>query len=161
MKEKLQEYALLAEIISAIVVTLSLIFVGLQIQSNTEASEASTMQAISAVEVEILLASSASPERAAAITEIALNPSQMTDEQLMQGVYALMANFRHWENLYLQYEAGFLSEDAWETRSAVMETAISGPGGRWLLANYSEVFAGPFLEYSKEIIRKADLEDAN
>lgn len=36
MKEKLQEYALIAEIISAICIVLSLIFVGLQINQNTQ-----------------------------------------------------------------------------------------------------------------------------
>ena len=160
MKEKLQEYALLAEIISAIVVTMSLIFVGLQIQNNTHASEASTLQAISAVEVEILLASSASPERAAAISKFSQDPSQLTGEELEQGSYAMMANFRHWENLYLQYRAGFLSEEAWETRSAVMKSAITGPGGRWLIENVPQVFGGPFLEYTKEVIRTKDMEAA-
>ena len=38
MKEKLQEYALIAEIISAICIVLSLIFVGLQIDQNTKQS---------------------------------------------------------------------------------------------------------------------------
>ena len=158
MKGKLQEYALLAEIMSAVVVTLSLIFVGLQIRNNTNASEASTLQAISAIEVEILLASSASPERAAAISRFAEDPSQLASEQLEQGAYAMMANLRHWENLYLQYRAGFLSEEAWETRSAVMKSAISGPGGRWLIANLPEIFGGPFLEYAKDVIRTTDME---
>ena len=160
MKEKLKEYALLAEIISAIVVTLSLIFVGLQIQSNTHASEASTLQAISAIEVEILLASSVSPERAVVISRFAEDPSQLTGQQLEQGAYAMMANFRHWENLYLQYRAGFLSDEAWETRSPVMQGAIGGPGGRWLIENSPQIFGGPFLEYTKEVIRAADAEAA-
>ena len=38
MKEKLQEYALIAEIISAICIVLSLIFVGLEIEQSTKQS---------------------------------------------------------------------------------------------------------------------------
>jgi hypothetical protein len=38
VKEKLQEYALIAEIISAICIVLSLIFVGLEIEQNTKKS---------------------------------------------------------------------------------------------------------------------------
>ena len=42
MKEKLQEYALIAEIISAIAIVLSLIFVGLQVRQGSEATDANT-----------------------------------------------------------------------------------------------------------------------
>ena len=40
MKEKLQEYALIAEIIGGIAIIASLVFVGLQIQQNTNLSKA-------------------------------------------------------------------------------------------------------------------------
>lgn len=42
MKEKLQEYALIAEIISAIAIVLSLIFVGLQVKQGSEETAANT-----------------------------------------------------------------------------------------------------------------------
>jgi hypothetical protein len=42
MKEKLQEYALIAEIISAICIVLSLIFVGLQVRQGAEETAANT-----------------------------------------------------------------------------------------------------------------------
>lgn len=41
-KDKLQEYALLAEIISAVAIVTSLIFVGLQIQQNSEETSLNT-----------------------------------------------------------------------------------------------------------------------
>jgi hypothetical protein len=55
MKEILEEYALIAEIISAIAVIISLIFVGLQIRSNTKATQASTFHKIDALDINILL----------------------------------------------------------------------------------------------------------
>jgi hypothetical protein len=42
MKEKLQEYALIAEIISAIAIVLSLIFVGMQVRQGSEETAANT-----------------------------------------------------------------------------------------------------------------------
>ena len=45
MKEKLQEYALLAEIISAVVIVISLFFVGFQIQDGNRETRAATVQA--------------------------------------------------------------------------------------------------------------------
>jgi len=46
MKEKLQEYALLAEIFSALAIVISLIFVGIQIQQNSELSQVNAYQSI-------------------------------------------------------------------------------------------------------------------
>jgi hypothetical protein len=42
MKEKLQEYALMAEIISAVAIVISLVFVGLQIQQTSEETALNT-----------------------------------------------------------------------------------------------------------------------
>ncbi|NNC50519.1 MAG: hypothetical protein HKN51_05385, partial [Saprospiraceae bacterium] len=53
MKEILEEYALIAEIISALAVVTSLIFVGLQIRSNTKATQASTFHEIAALDIHI------------------------------------------------------------------------------------------------------------
>lgn len=156
MKAKLQEYALLAEIISAIVVTLSLVFVGFQIQRNTRASEAATLQDISAVEVEILLSISTSPERAALITNFSNDPESLKGDLLPQALYAYSANIRHWEDLYLQYKAGFISEEAWETRSAVLVTSMRSPGGRYYLKEASSNMSGPFLKYIESVINNSD-----
>ena len=44
MKEKLQEYALIAEIVGGVAIVLSLIFVGMQIRQNSEVSEVNAYQ---------------------------------------------------------------------------------------------------------------------
>jgi len=49
MKEKLQEYALIAEIISGIAIVISLVFVGIQIQQGTEETVASRGETIDVV----------------------------------------------------------------------------------------------------------------
>ena len=54
MKEKLQEYALLAEIFSAIAVVLSLIFVGLQIRQGAEETAANTAAIRSSVQLAMM-----------------------------------------------------------------------------------------------------------
>jgi hypothetical protein len=46
MARSLSDWGIVAEIVSAIVVTLSLIFVGLQIRDNTRASRAETYQGV-------------------------------------------------------------------------------------------------------------------
>ena len=49
MREKLQEYALMAEIFSALAIIASLIFVGLQINQNSATIKAQTRNALAAI----------------------------------------------------------------------------------------------------------------
>jgi hypothetical protein len=68
MNEVLQEYALIPEIISAIAIVISLVFVGVQIKGNTKASHASTFHVIAALDIQLLLSFANSQESAKIIT---------------------------------------------------------------------------------------------
>ena len=52
MKAKLQEFALIAEIVGAIAVVISLIYVGLGVRQNTDAIQVANHQALVALDME-------------------------------------------------------------------------------------------------------------
>ncbi len=104
------------ELVAAIAVVISLIFVGLQIRDNTIASEAATYQASVAYDVEILLNAGVSPETARVFYTSRDDPDSLNEDELLQGQTLLTATLRHMENLYVQYEAGMLSDEAWANR---------------------------------------------
>jgi hypothetical protein len=54
MKPKLEEYALLSQIISAVAIVLSLLFVGVQIQQSSETTQAQIRQAMLQAELDIV-----------------------------------------------------------------------------------------------------------
>jgi hypothetical protein len=154
MKARLQEYAQIAEIVGGAAIVISLIFVGFQIRSNTEASKAATLQQISAGEIQLLAMMADDPDKARVVTQTMFDPESLAEDEAMQGFYLFMANIRNLENLYLQYESGFLSEEAWSAKSSLLNLAVNSPGFGMLLENQEQnALSGPFVEYAKSLRR--------
>ena len=85
MTELLEEYALIAEIISGIAIIVSLIFVGVQIKRNTQATQASTFQAIADLDINLLLSFGNSKELARLISTFRDDPDSLTEEEQNHG----------------------------------------------------------------------------
>jgi hypothetical protein len=148
MKEILEEYALIAEIISAIAIVISLIFVGIQIKGNTKATQASTFHEIAALDIKVLLSFGNSKELARIITTFRDNPDALTEEEQNHGFYLFGAEVRHVENLFLQNENKMLSKKNWKSRKALVEGIVLSPGfGALLKHPFSKFFDGSFIEF--------------
>lgn len=148
MKEILEEYALIAEIISAIAIVVSLIFVALQIRGNTKATKASTFHEIAALDINILLSFASSNELSRIISTFRDNPEALSEEEQNQGFYLFGAEVRHVENLFLQNENKMLSEKHWKSRKALVEGVVLSPGfGALLKHPFRKFFDGSFIEF--------------
>lgn len=148
MNESLQEYALIAEIISGIAIVVSLIFVGIQIKRNTKATQASTFQAIANLDIALLLNFGSSEELAKLISTFRDNPDSLTGEEQNHGFYLFGAEVRHVENLFLQHENKMLSEKHWQSRKALVDgIVLSGGFGALLKHPFRKYFDGSFIEY--------------
>jgi len=115
MKEKLQEYALIAEIISALCIVLSLIFVGLQVQqgaeetaANTEALRSQVRQAMLETDIGIL-------QSALIMPEVVTRMDDLPENQ--RGVAFIWFNtmIRSREHYWEQYQQGLLDEAAYQS----------------------------------------------
>jgi hypothetical protein len=125
---KLEKYALIAEIISATAVTISLVFVGLQIRDNTISNEAATFQATVGHDIAILTSAGSSPDTARIFYAYRDNPDNLDGNEFLQGQALFTALARHVENLYLQHEAGMLSDAGWVARQPFVQTLVLSPG---------------------------------
>ena len=152
MKEILQEYALIAEIISAIAIVISLVFIGFQIKDNTKATQASMFQEIAALDIQILLSMASSKESAKIITSFRESPETLSEVELNQGFYLFAAEIRHVENLFLQHENKMLPEKGWEARKALVEGIIQSPGfGVVLKSPNRKYFNGSFIKFGETL----------
>ncbi|WP_431161975.1 hypothetical protein [Flagellimonas beolgyonensis] len=160
MLETLEEYALIAEIISAIAIIISLIFVGVQIKENTKATQASSFHEIAALDINILLNFGSSPELARIITTFRDDPYSLTEEEQNHGFYLFGAEVRHVENLFLQNENKMLSAKNWKSRKALVDGVVLSPGfGALLKHPFSKFFDGSFIEYGRIQRKKAGIEE--
>jgi len=112
MKEKLQEYALIAEIVSTLAIISSLIFVGLQIRQNSDTVKAQTRNAIAEIARDNVKATM-DPRLIEAFLKMS-NGVKLTPEEAF--LIRLHNNliFRTAENVYYQYNIGTFSEDEFD-----------------------------------------------
>jgi hypothetical protein len=91
MNQKLADWASIADIVGAIAVTMSLIFVGLEIRGNTKATQAATLQQSVGYDVTLLTTFGSNPDIAATFTKYVGGEPELTESQRLQGQYFFAA----------------------------------------------------------------------
>ena len=124
-KFSLSDWANVAEIGAATGVIISLIFVGLQLQSNTDATEAATREAINQKDLEYLSLrlDSSVLARAHAKWENGEELSSLEESQLVHQEYA---NFVAFEHSFYQYRKGALELREWSRHRNIVQLQIEG-----------------------------------
>ena len=119
----LADWANVAEICAATGVIISLIFVGLQLQSNTEATEAATREAINQKDMEYLSLRLDSSVLATATAKLDNGEvlSTLEDSQLVHQEYV---NFIAFEHSYYQYRKGILEPEEWLRHENIVRLQI-------------------------------------
>jgi len=152
MALKLHEWSAVAEIVSAAAVTLSLLFVGLQIKDNTVAARAATFQSSVGYDIALLSVLGSNPDTARIFLAYRDDPENMDEGELLQGQMLFTATLRHLENIYLQHEAGMLSDDGWSTRSQLLSNMIRTEGfAKFLDSPNARNFSGKFIDFANRV----------
>lgn len=111
----LGEAANLAEIVAAVAVVISLVYVGRELQSNTAAVKAASMQAVFGASSETLLTFAADSDLARIRLMGNRDPSRLTETEAFRfGVFAR----QFWlmmQNVYFQNELGVMDARVWQS----------------------------------------------
>jgi len=111
-KLSLSEWSDISQVVSAMAVVASLVYVGFEIGRNTEASRAATRQSIAETDFEYVGATidPLTLAEAEAKYEAGLDLT-LTEQFILRERQHL--NFRIFENAYYQYRVGLLEEETW------------------------------------------------
>ena len=158
MKEKLQQYALLAEIISAIAIIASLIFVGIQIRQNNALVKASTYREIRAGVMSLNFLGFSNPEYAALNYKISngeeLSPVEMVQRRAF-GFY--MINLA--DAAYEDYQRGLIDgKELRETLGPFLGILSQNPWMQDQIRQYSRFpdnYDPEFISYINEQMDRA------
>jgi hypothetical protein len=122
-KRNLSDWASIAEIISALAVVSSLLYVGFEIQRNTKVGLASNRQAVAARAQELALCSGETQ-----IDRLLFGPDDvaiaLTEAEQDRVTAYIGALLRTTEEAFLLYRDGLLDEEYWMTRAGVMVAAL-------------------------------------
>ena len=152
MKLKLSEYALIAEIISAMAIILSLIFVGFQLRDNAAATRSATANATIASTSAWYSSIGQDLEASSIFLKAIENPDDLSREQWYQfsmKMHGLMLNF---QNSFYLTDEGTLDSEIRDSLTAVMTSVKDQPGFQRYWQQRRDIFFPKFQAYVDEII---------
>ena len=148
-KRDLSHWASIAEIISAIAVVASLLYVGFEIQRNTKVGLASNRQAIAARAQELAFYSAETHIHRLLFgsSDEAMELTETEQDRLTAYIGALL---RTTEEAFLLYRDGLLDEEYWLTRAGVMVAALRSDVARAVYINTrdSGFYTGGFVAWA-------------
>jgi hypothetical protein len=101
------------EVLSAAAVLLGLAFVGFELRQNTAAVEASSRQSTADASVAWLLTIASDPELSHLWGIASQEPQKLSDTEAVQLHLLLRSQWIRFQNAYLQWKNGTLSDDDW------------------------------------------------
>ena len=120
----LSDWASFGQIVSAIAVVVSVLYVGLQVSRNTrEIRAANRQQLVNRAHLGVMRVSTSS-ELAALFAKVA-DGSELTRAERMQFSYAVRAVLYDVQEAYLLYREGGLDECYWSTRAASIQAYLT------------------------------------
>lgn len=125
-----------AEVVGAIGVLASLIYLAIQIRHNSSSVDASTEDGVVSGFNEINLIIGADPKLAALFTMGLENPHDLGSDEATQFSFLFSSYINQYSRLYILYLKGSFPEDRWETYARELAYLISTPGGsQWKEGN--------------------------
>ncbi len=144
----------LRDVLSALAVVASLVFVGLEIRQNTAAQRSQTRQAISDTSVDFLLRIAENPEFERAWSGswyYVEDGPPLTAADSSRASLAMIGLIRHMENVYLQYQEGVFDQsvlNSYGFRGGI----FTGPQFReyWQQSEFLQIFDTAFVRAFEE-----------
>ena len=102
----------IGQVIGAIAVVISLVYLAVQIRDNTRSTKSATRQAIvdSIVSVNLAMAQSDAIARALRSN---VDGQRLEPHEILQQLAHCYSYMRTWENVHFQYRSGMLSDEDW------------------------------------------------
>jgi hypothetical protein len=136
----------IGEVIGAIAVVVSLLYLASQIRSNTRAVRASAVDSSISHSMGVRQSIFESGELARIYREGSQDPLALSEQDIFR--FRLMCHnmlLSHW-NIFSQTQFANLSTETWSSQIPVVRRMLSSEGGKWFWENYHHEFESGFQE---------------
>lgn len=153
----LSTFSKISEIVSAIAVVISLVYVGSQVRQNTISTQAAMRQSVADNDITYLMTSLDSEILARASfkieNNIAVSGLEMSQLESRQHV-----NFRVFENAFYQFEQGLLESETWDRYKFIIKDLLeSNLAAKRMWASYNRSFTESFQKEVEQLISNSAL----
>ena len=142
----------IGEIVGALAVFLTLVYLALQIRQNTKAIQASAVDA----SISKLTVVRESLYESAELTRVYIkgqaHPDELDEESRVRFRLLVHSILLSLANVFIQTSYTGLSLSTWESQLVVLKRIITSPGGRWFWREYRLEFEESFREIVDEVL---------
>lgn len=136
-----------AEVVGAVAVVVSLIYLALQVKSNTESTRTSTYQSVVAEFGELNRSMASTPDMSMLFIRGMEDFESLTPDERARCSQLFFVCFHNFENMYYQYRKGYLEYDVWIGWQRIMLAYYARPGFQVWWSQRSDVFNTHFVEF--------------
>ena len=148
---KLKKLALIAEIIGAAAVVVSLVYVGASIRQNTDAITAANHQNLLSMDIE-KNAWFRDREFSELYVSALSNIDGLSAAQLRQFRTYVSDQVNIWENVYIAHETGLISDTIWEGYNQYYSGQMKLPAYRFVWERNKDGWTGDFARHVETVL---------
>lgn len=152
MKIKLSDIASIAEIIAAIALVISLVFVGVQLQDNTKATKSASAIAASSGIAQWYMHMGHNGESAVIFRDFIATPDLLTPEEQHRGVLLLHSAMWGFQNNYYLVKEGTLEQRIQDSISQSIIIIKDTPGWKHYWLQRRSTFLPEYQRYVDELM---------
>lgn len=147
-------FTAIAELLSAVGVILSLVYVGFQVRQNTRAMHAASIDAAIGAANFVREQVVANADVASLYDRGNKNPDQLTEEERVR--YRILIQSILWTswNSYAQTQLTGLDRSVFGAQEPFIRRILSSPGAEWVWRTYPEEFEASFRATVEEILAR-------
>ena len=121
-----------AEMVGAIAVVVSLLFLATEVRRNRNATESASVDALAEGFNSLNAHLMDSPDLASIWLKGMSDPESMTEVESLRFIAMMQSYLNHFTTLMKYHEAGLLPEEQWQTHYSAMHHIFNSTGGKWL-----------------------------
>src|SRR5262245_868299 len=153
----LDDLANLGQVIGAIAVVISLIYVALQIRQNTNAVRSATAQAVHEHFAKWYHLVAADDELAKIVASGLRDYASLSEHERVRFVAAFMSFLSYSQNAFLKWRDGLLASPLWLGWELVIMNLVCAPGGKAFWKDRAYMFGDEFRRYIDDDLIKREL----
>ena len=152
-KLNLSNWANIAEIGTSVVVVLSLVYIGFELDQNTKATHANSWQTINALLIDLEIAEASDPELGNLIRTAESNPQELSAEQFWRFSRIAESRIGVFEITYLAIRNETLGDYQWQAMEGYLAFTMCKPGyQQFWEKNGVAVYHPDFVRYVNQVL---------
>ncbi len=145
----------IAEILGALAVVGSLLYLAVQIRHGANATQAASRYATAQLTTDILVATTSDAELASILRRGQNDPDSLNDDEGFRFDVLLYAIFDQWETMFSQVQRGAMSKEDWaKYDNSIIGGYLAQPGSQRFWQTASDMYSASFREYVDQVSRK-------